>query len=62
MALAYLLKQVPQVLVPAWPKSNLSKTVHVEPFAFIVNHNARPESDKEAFLVQTQLSRYGMPR
>ncbi|KIW99912.1 tRNA(Ile)-lysidine synthetase [Rhinocladiella mackenziei CBS 650.93] len=47
MALAYLLKQVP----------NIESKLRIEPFAFIVNHNARPGSHKEAKWVQHLLEK-----
>ncbi|EXJ74789.1 uncharacterized protein A1O5_01484 [Cladophialophora psammophila CBS 110553] len=52
MALAYLLNQISAV--PG--KHNIA----VQPFAFIVNHNARKESTGEANYVQSQLCRLGV--
>ncbi|KIW34096.1 tRNA(Ile)-lysidine synthetase [Cladophialophora immunda] len=52
MALAYLLNQISAV--PGKHK------ILVQPFAFIVNHNARRESTEEANYVQSQLRRFGV--
>ncbi|KIW87462.1 tRNA(Ile)-lysidine synthetase [Cladophialophora bantiana CBS 173.52] len=52
MALAYLLNQISAV--PG--KHNIA----VQPFAFIVNHNARKESTEEAHWVRSQLCRLGV--
>ena len=49
MALACLLKNVPEMY----------KDLPVVPVAFIVDHNARPGSDKEANFVKACLSDYG---
>ena len=45
MALAYLLSKIPQ----------LDPTIQIKPIAFVVNHNARPESGFEAEFVGKQL-------
>lgn len=52
MALAYLLKHVPE----------LDRELRIEPVAFIVNHNARPESGAEASFVRKSLLDHGKPK
>ena len=52
MALAGLLKRVPE----------LDHKLKIEPVAFIINHNARPESGSEAALVNRNLLEHGKLR